>query len=202
MTIPEGFKPPWDGYVQYQPSSPSSLIWVQQVGRGGSLRYPGNIAGSISKFGPTAKYWRIGLNGTTYFNHRVIWEMFNGPIDKGLIINHIDNNHLNNDISNLELVTPKENQHKSYQHNGLGLNQNNKSGILGVSDHCKIVNGVAYRYAQAQFRDVNGNKIQKYFKYQDDESKKLAFELAKQWRKENILKLIEQGAAFYNKEEL
>lgn len=196
--------PEWFDYVKYDESSPSCLIWTQKVGRGGSLKYPGELAGSISSFGPTAKYWRIGLNRNTYFNHRVIWEIFNGPIDDGLVINHIDNNHLNNKISNLEIVTAKENQHKSYQHNGLGLNNKNTTGILGVSDHHKTVKGKVYCYAQAQYRDENGKKIQKYFKYDefDEISKEEAFKLAREWRKESILKLIDRGIAFYKKENL
>ncbi|MGL6101474.1 MAG: HNH endonuclease signature motif containing protein [Fusobacteriaceae bacterium] len=41
--------------------------------------------------------------------HRVVWEFFNGEIKNGLYINHKDGNKLNNDLSNLELSTPKEN---------------------------------------------------------------------------------------------
>lgn len=44
-----------------------------------------------------------------YFVHRLIWEAFNGPIPKGLQINHKDENKLNNCLSNLEMVTPQYN---------------------------------------------------------------------------------------------
>lgn len=37
--------------------------------------------------------------------HRVIWEQYHGKIPKGYIIHHKDENKLNNDISNLQLVT-------------------------------------------------------------------------------------------------
>lgn len=33
--------PEWFDYVKYDESSPSCLIWTQKVGRGGSLKYPG-----------------------------------------------------------------------------------------------------------------------------------------------------------------
>jgi hypothetical protein len=203
MTIPEGFKP-WYGYVAYDENSPSCLTWIQTVGRGGSLKHIGNVAGSVSKFGKVARYWRFGLNQETYFNHRVIWEMFNGEIPQGLVINHIDNDYLNNKISNLEVVSTKENNHKTYQHNGLGLNKLNTTGLLGISDYIRNINGKTYYYAHAQFRNKDGRKVQKYFKYDiiDEVSKEIAFKLAREWRKENILSLIAQGSAFYNKENL
>lgn len=44
-----------------------------------------------------------------FFLHRVIWEYINGPIPKGLEIDHIDRNGLNNKLSNLRCVTKREN---------------------------------------------------------------------------------------------
>lgn len=40
--------------------------------------------------------------------HRMIWERHFGPIPEGYEMHHIDHNRLNNDISNLMLVTPLE----------------------------------------------------------------------------------------------
>jgi hypothetical protein len=47
--------------------------------------------------------------------HRWVWETFMGPIPEGLEINHIDHNKLNNSLSNLELVTHRENMIKYSQ---------------------------------------------------------------------------------------
>ena len=47
-------------------------------------------------------------SGKTGFLHREIWESHWGKIPKGFHIHHKDNNPLNNDIKNLQLVTPKE----------------------------------------------------------------------------------------------
>jgi len=44
-----------------------------------------------------------------FMEHRVIWVWHNGAIPKGLVINHKDYNRANNDITNLELMTQKEN---------------------------------------------------------------------------------------------
>lgn len=60
-------------------------------------------------------YWmtRVRCHGHTYsfMEHRVIWYMHNHFIEHDKEINHIDFNRENNNISNLELVTRKENMH-------------------------------------------------------------------------------------------
>jgi hypothetical protein len=62
----------------------------------------------------TNGYWQVGLyddNGERHMFqlHRVIWMAVNGDIPEGLEINHIDENKSNNSISNLNLMTRKEN---------------------------------------------------------------------------------------------
>jgi hypothetical protein len=42
------------------------------------------------------------------FLHRLIWEDVNGPILDGHVIHHIDENPLNNDISNLKMMSISE----------------------------------------------------------------------------------------------
>ena len=37
------------------------------------------------------------------------YEAFNGPIPEGMQVNHIDENTLNNNLENLNLMTPSEN---------------------------------------------------------------------------------------------
>ena len=60
-------------------------------------------------------YKRVNLsdnegNAKMYRVHRVVYESFSGePIPSGFEINHIDENKENNMISNLELVSHKEN---------------------------------------------------------------------------------------------
>lgn len=49
-------------------------------------------------------------NAKIYFVHRVVWESVTGaPIPEGMQINHIDEMKDNNAISNLNLMSPKEN---------------------------------------------------------------------------------------------
>ena len=59
------------------------LYWTA---RSNSLVPAGSKAGSLRKDG----YVGIFINGTHYFAHRIIWEMFNGEIPEDMVIDHID----------------------------------------------------------------------------------------------------------------
>lgn len=55
-------------------------------------------------------YYRLAKskNRKAKFQHHIVWEKHFGPIPDGMQIHHIDHNKINNDISNLQLVTPLE----------------------------------------------------------------------------------------------
>lgn len=65
--------------------------------------------------------------------HRVIWEMFNGPIPEGMEVDHIKEIRetggiADNRIENLQLLSPAENKRKSCKIK----RSNNKSDKVGV----------------------------------------------------------------------
>lgn len=87
----------------------------------------GKLAGYLTKPAKSSKeefgYWKVTLSGKSYMLHRIIYKMFNGL--EPLIVDHINNNHLDNRIENLKESNRQENKMKS-------PNVNNKSGYRGV----------------------------------------------------------------------
>ena len=60
----------------------------------------------------------LSINGKVSYRllHRVVWEAFYGSIPNGYHINHIDGNKTNNELSNLECISPKDNYEHSKMH--------------------------------------------------------------------------------------
>ncbi len=53
-------------------------------------------------------YRRIQHNGKRRYEHQVVWESTHGPIAKGMIVHHKDENRLNNALDNLELLSIRD----------------------------------------------------------------------------------------------
>lgn len=85
------------------PDSPSGLRWKKQQHR--SKKYAGDQAGSILTKETGKQYWQIKLNHKVYKVHRIVYLLTFGNIEQDLVIDHIDGNGLNNNISNLRLVS-------------------------------------------------------------------------------------------------
>jgi hypothetical protein len=65
--------------------------------------------GSLNKFG----YFRINMNGNkNYFSHRFIYECYFGVVKDGFVIDHFDGNPKNNNLSNLQTITPSQNSRR------------------------------------------------------------------------------------------
>jgi hypothetical protein len=110
----------WRNFLEYEPDT-GRLLWT--VYRGGRCGKPGEEAGSVKHCG---RYRSFVLNHKRYYTHRVVWEMVNGPIPKGMCIDHIDGNGLNNRIENLRVTTLSSNQRNR------ALVRTTKTGIHGV----------------------------------------------------------------------
>lgn len=66
----------------------------------------GHVYGSRKYNTPSAsKYLLVSIDKQYYLAHRIIWEMVNGPIPKGLTVDHINLDSRDNRISNLRLAT-------------------------------------------------------------------------------------------------
>jgi len=95
---------------------------ISDLGRvrtiGGKLRSMGTSSCGYSRL-------HRKRNGRTVATmlHRLVWRTFRGEIPKGLELNHKDGNKKNNALSNLELLTHRENMLHAY---ATGLYRNYK----------------------------------------------------------------------------
>jgi hypothetical protein len=78
------------------------------------------------------------LNGKNKPIHRVVYEHFNGEIKNNLTVNHKDGKKLNNDISNLELMTFSENAKHSWE-NGLARPCKGQNHGRSILDDIKVL---------------------------------------------------------------
>ena len=116
-----------------------NLIWKERpVHHFGSKKAQSitntNFAGSIAGTANTSKksattYIAIEIKGKAYKAHRIIWEMFNGPVPENMIIDHIDGDGSNNRLNNLRLVDKISSMHN------LPKQKSNTSGVVGVCWH-------------------------------------------------------------------
>lgn len=65
-------------------------------------------------------YVRVNINGHPKSIHRIVYEKFVGEIPNGYVIDHIDGQRDNNDVTNLRLITQSENMYHAQEngHNG------------------------------------------------------------------------------------
>lgn len=85
-------------------------------------QHRGAIAGLTNK----RVYAYVYVDNRCLAVHRIIWHMVCGPIPKGIFIDHIDGNRLNNRLANLRLVTYRLNNRN------VARRSDNSSGVTGV----------------------------------------------------------------------
>lgn len=71
-------------------------------------------------------YLQTEVDGKTFMAHRIIYEMHQGPIPAGMIVDHINRDPLDNSIENLRVVDGALSKINT------GLNKNNTTGYKGV----------------------------------------------------------------------
>lgn len=104
-----------EGLVEYDETSPSCLrhkCWNNSRIKK-TARYAGDVAGYLNERENSPPYYKIRLNGKQVSVHRAVWILHNGEIPDGMVINHINNNSLDNRIENLELVSQAVNSRRS-----------------------------------------------------------------------------------------
>jgi hypothetical protein len=167
----------WHDWFYYDETSPSCLRWKITRHKGRSYRQIATLKDSIAgcqrnlKDLPNQKYWRVKLFSKTRQVHRVIYEMHNGKIANGFVVDHINKNAADNTITNLRIVTQAvngRNKHRSI---------NNSSGITGTYLRSDVRGNNVYKSARTEWYDLDGNKRSKSFsfkKYGKDAAIKMA----------------------------
>lgn len=106
----------WDDVFDYKDGV---LFWKEKS----PGRKSNGIAGCTCK---QSGYVKLCYNGKAYQAHRIVWEMFNSPIPKGMEIDHFNRNRSDNRIENLRLATRSENSQN------MKTPKTNTSGFKGV----------------------------------------------------------------------
>lgn len=170
----------WSEYFQLNETSPSGLVRINKA------KEKISVGTKIYQKNGNPAAWSLMFRGKNRLIHRIIWAITYGSIDPTLVIDHLDGNPFNNQISNLSLKTSKNNARNKRQR------INNTTGITGV--YLQEDNKGNYYYT-ASWCELKGNRKYKLFsvnKFGEEISKALA----KAYREEQIQRLILEGAEY------
>lgn len=160
----------------YDTTSPTRLRWKVDIysGRCGNIKNVGvgDVAGGYSS---GSGYHQVRKNGVLTLVHRLVWELHYGEIPSGMFIDHINGDALDNEISNLRLVTREGNARN------VRMRKDNTSGITGIKrTQSKNRNGtISYRWSASCGKKVKSFSIGKFG---EEGAKRLAIE----WREEQL----------------
>lgn len=124
----------WHEYFTYDQAT-GNLIWKQRPREHFSSekehrRFNNRFAITSAGSKDTRGYVQVRINRRSIRAHRIVWQMFNGPIPEGIQIDHANGIINDNRIMNLRMATDIENAQNRK------LNANNKTGIKGVRLNC------------------------------------------------------------------
>jgi hypothetical protein len=165
----------WEDIFYYDETSPTCLKWKHtryNYKFGNVIVYKDTDAGCLRFYkNGLPRNSAISVNSKSYYSHRIIYEMLNNTnIPQGYMVDHIDGNPHNNNISNLKIVLALDNSHniKKMSHN--------TSGITGVT-YSKVANN--WRAVWHNGEGVQQSKSFSISKYGEDLAKQLAIEARK-----------------------
>lgn len=103
-------------YKQFRNShlyfSKCGKVWNTRLERPNTISWIKAKSGKINQ-GTTG--YSINGKKTTMQIHRGLWETWKEKISEGLTVDHIDSDPTNNDLDNLQLMTPSENLKKAWE---------------------------------------------------------------------------------------
>lgn len=179
-------------WVKLDETSPSGLSWVAPRLYSGMLKYErvGEHAGTVREFNGRQSYYMVGMLGSNFFAHRVVYVLKHGKIDPHNDIDHIDGDSLNNSVENLREIDPVVNGRNKRKLNP------NKALATGVYyEELLSKKGLLLKRINAHASIESGRVLKTNFsvlKYGYDK----ALELALAWRAERMKELCEQGFGY------
>lgn len=154
--------------VEYDTTSTSFLRWKKNIGY--KIK-----AGMVAGWEDNNQYYSLEYNGVSYLAHRVVYFLFTNLTSFGML-NHIDCNRKNNNISNLEVVTYRENNNRATRHVHGVPNSNNTSGTNGIT-----YNKGRYERFMVEWYEPCGRKRGKSFSFLKYGGKDNALNAAKEF---------------------
>lgn len=113
----------------------------------------GSLAGNFQK---SSGYYHVKINGKTYYNHRILYQIYNNVIlSENDIVDHHDRNKTNNSKENLVLSDHSENSCNQK------VNKNNLStGLKNIS----IMKSKNFKYYHITIRKHGKQVFSKYYR--------------------------------------
>lgn len=96
------------------------------------------------------EYLAFKLFGKRYLVHHYVWELHNGPIPDGALLDHINRDKLDNRIENLRLVTPSQNNANTDKGNNRNCYWNSRVGAYQV----RVQYQGRFYHAGRYFKDI------------------------------------------------
>jgi len=177
-----------EDYLYLSNDSKTGLKWkVDRYNTGMLLKEMHSDAGCYSD---TTGYYYVRVNNVLYACHRVVYVLANKTsIPRGMVIDHMDNNRLNNNPVNLQLFTLYQNRRN------VSVRKDSTTGVNGVQwDTSQLRYICDYRLICGKHKRKVFNPRTLHPDLPQDEAKQRAFEDAVAYRKQ-------MEELYYNKPE-